>query len=360
MLTKEQVGYIRAGGGSSVENVFDLCDSHEALRGEVERLRAEVERSEHLAAEVGKAIVVAAMDPSESLDDTDNHIIVGTVLSLRQERDAALARAEQSEREVLRLRDALRVYANHGHWDNDDGDAPHRRCFVWLCHDDGADEPLEYGGTIAAAALGGETVAGEKWAAVVAGWRIRAEQAEFSLAAMRTMKIEAESELAEARRRAALDEAQCDEMTGMAGKLAERAEKAERELALNNEVLAHQIAQARKHFDRAERAESDLNAVEDILGSANGTHEDYRRGAAVASAEVARDRIAYLEESHRQACEEAEKRQDRAEQSERERDSARVRYCREVALRGWESAREVCQRMWPDAADSLFPVEVKP
>lgn len=49
----------------------------------------------------------------------------------------------------------------------------------------------------------------------------------------------------------------------------------------------------------------------------------------------------------------------RAEQAERERDDARVRYCREVAKRGWESPREVCERVWPDAADALFP-EVRP
>jgi len=167
VLTKEEVAYFRERGGSTcAENVLELCDSHETLRAEVERLTKE-----------RAALVVYG--------------------------NAALARAE-----------------------------------------------------------------------------------------------EAEAELAEARRRAALDEAQCDEMTGMAGKLAERAEKAERDLAR-------------------------IKAWSD---------------ATISAAD--------------EAC----------KAMMRERDEARRMYCVEACARSEEdfTPRMIAEDVYPDVADSLFPVEVKP
>jgi hypothetical protein len=108
--------------------------------------------------------------------------------------------------------------------------------------------------------------------------------------------------------------------------------------------------------ERAERAEAALAKVEDILGEANGTHAEYRKGAAVASAEVARDRLAYLEELHRMACVEAEKRAERAAKAEAERDEARSMFCHvDTNNHDRKTPRDVCLATWPDAADRLFP-----
>lgn len=114
-------------------------------------------RAHGYEAELADAVVAEVEALQERVND---HREEADVMYDRYKRVVVERDAAQKERD--RFRSALVAYAHHGHWDNDDDDAPYRRCFVWLCHEDGADEPLEYGGTLAAKTLAGEPTGGEE------------------------------------------------------------------------------------------------------------------------------------------------------------------------------------------------------
>jgi hypothetical protein len=165
------------------EAALNTMDERDALRkrvveleGEVERLTKErndvrgVERIgistmpcvkrllvETNDAELADAVVAEVEALQERVND---HREEADVMYDRYKR--VVVERDKVQAEASRFRSALVAYAHHGHWDNEDEDAPYRRCFVWLCHDEGADEPLEYGGTLAAKALAGESIDGEE------------------------------------------------------------------------------------------------------------------------------------------------------------------------------------------------------